>query len=134
MSDPAIEAAQRAWVERYGEEMLPRFFDKADELVGAAAFVTAAAREALKPIRELHRKSPTYYLADDCETCSSDDGKVSEQHQRFESADGDWFCTAVIEGYCCRHCTALRSGGDDPVEWPCETAQLVCTAADLSWT
>ena len=52
MSDPAIEAAQRAWAERYGENLLSRFFEDCDDEENVAAFVTAAAREALKPIRE----------------------------------------------------------------------------------
>jgi hypothetical protein len=55
MIDPAIEAARRAWVERYGESQLDKFTDKVDDEEDIAAFVTAAAREMAKPIRELHR-------------------------------------------------------------------------------
>lgn len=53
-SDPAVEAAQRAWTARYGWDQLPRFDEKCDEDEDIAAFVTAAAREMAKPIRELH--------------------------------------------------------------------------------
>ncbi len=46
MSDPAIEAAQRAW---------EAWFERAPvDLSAASTPVTLAAREALKPIRERH--------------------------------------------------------------------------------
>lgn len=48
MSDPAIEAAQRAW---HAEDDGPH-----DGFVRAGRLVVAA-REALKPIRELHKTS-----------------------------------------------------------------------------
>ena len=51
-NDPAVEAAQRAWVKRYGAEQLPRFYEYCNEDEDVAAFVTDAAREALAPIRE----------------------------------------------------------------------------------
>lgn len=46
MSDPAIEAAQRAWARQY--PLGPAW----DNSLGGTEFFTAAAREALKPIRE----------------------------------------------------------------------------------
>ncbi len=49
MSDPAIEAAQRAWSWRYGPEA-PHY----DSLV------VDAAREALKPIRDLHKRQASW--------------------------------------------------------------------------
>ena len=60
-TDPAVEAAKRAWMERYGEEQLPRFFDKVDDVEDVAQFVTAAARETLKPIREKLAEIKGYY-------------------------------------------------------------------------
>lgn len=45
MSDPSIEAAQRAW-----PAVACGFFDDEQRVM------VAAAREALKPIRELHQK------------------------------------------------------------------------------
>ncbi|WP_457062753.1 hypothetical protein [Mycobacteroides abscessus] len=50
MTDPAVEAAQRAWIERYGD--LRRFDELCDGDTDIAAFVIASAREALKPIRD----------------------------------------------------------------------------------
>ncbi|WP_066904436.1 hypothetical protein [Mycolicibacterium houstonense] len=51
MSDPAIEAAQRMWIRRYGGD---GHFDRSVRNGDVGAFVVDAAREALKPIRELH--------------------------------------------------------------------------------
>jgi hypothetical protein len=53
MSDPAVAAAQRAWeaVHPHGSVTLAA---KAYGDDAAASIVIAAAREALKPIRELH--------------------------------------------------------------------------------
>ena len=48
MSDPAVEAAQKAWQEQF--PLGPSW----DDRPGATEFFTAAAREALKPIRERH--------------------------------------------------------------------------------
>ena len=52
VSDPAVEAAQRAWTTRYGWDLLPLVDEKCDEDEDIAAFVTAAAREMAKPIRD----------------------------------------------------------------------------------
>lgn len=124
MSDPAVEAARKAWGFKPDDFFKP-------ETVGG--YSVAAAREALEPIRELHRKSPLYAnLADDCEICSSDDDAISEQHHTFESVEGEWLCTAVIDSYCCAHCTEIQGhGGDDPIGWPCETARLAYTSEEL---
>lgn len=51
MSDPAIEAAQREWARKRGRGMLNYF--KLDNPL-ESSFINAA-REALKPIRELHQ-------------------------------------------------------------------------------
>lgn len=72
MSDPAIEAARRAWNERYD----PEAFESSAEGFGFASRMTAAAREALASIRQLHAKA---YLNDnmyepaewDCGECES---------------------------------------------------------------
>jgi hypothetical protein len=129
MSNPAVEAAQRAWAERYPNGSVSLAVSAHED--GLGAFVVAASREALKPIRELHRKSPMFDLADDCDICSSEDDKVSEQHATVESANGDWLCTANAAGHCCRHCSGIRRDDGDPVEWPCETAWLVYPTEEL---
>lgn len=54
--DPAIEAAQRAWLKRYGPEMTAKYFVPSDDVDDVAKFVTDAAREALKPIRERYEE------------------------------------------------------------------------------
>jgi len=75
MSDPAVEAARRAWVERYGESQLPRFYENCAEEEDVAAFVAAAAREMAKPLRDKHR--PIGYINHTrcCVTCWNSKGK-----------------------------------------------------------
>jgi hypothetical protein len=53
MPDPAIEAAQRAWEQRYPNGSVSLAASAYRD--GLGAFVVAGAREALQPIRELHR-------------------------------------------------------------------------------
>ncbi|MGC7219859.1 hypothetical protein [Mycobacteroides abscessus] len=50
MSDPVIEAAQRAWIGRYGD--LRRFDEFCDGDTDIAAFVIASAREMAKTVQE----------------------------------------------------------------------------------
>lgn len=90
------------------------------------------AAQALKPVRELHSKSPMYNHAADCEICDSEDDAISDQHETFEGTDGDWLCGSVVVGYCCHHCTEI--GGCscyEPVEWPCDTAKLIYAAEEI---
>lgn len=59
MTDPAIEAAQRAWRDRYGRTHVL----ESDQDNGVGTLVLHAAREALKPVkefldRELFNKTP----------------------------------------------------------------------------
>lgn len=54
MTDPAVEAAEKAWHDRYRERMAPA--EKSAEHGGLGALPIAAAREALKPVRELHSR------------------------------------------------------------------------------
>lgn len=55
MTDPAIEAAQRAWNERYGTRH-EGVFGIDFETGGLAAGYIASAREMAKSVQELHRK------------------------------------------------------------------------------
>ncbi|CPS10736.1 hypothetical protein [Mycobacteroides abscessus] len=58
MTDPAIAAAQRAWIERYGD--LRRFDEFCDGDTGIAAFVIASAREMAKSVQELIAEARTW--------------------------------------------------------------------------
>lgn len=118
--DSAIEAAQRAWRTashgRHGD--LP-----SSETV--TAMLTNAAREALEPLRELHRKTQLYELAiePDCE---------DRDHDIFEDSDGEWCCRQCTdardeEEYICAHCFELDSNS----AWPCETARLIYPEGEL---
>lgn len=55
MSDPSVEAAQRAWNERYGMRH-EGVFGIDFETNGLAAGYVAAAREMAKSVQELHRR------------------------------------------------------------------------------
>lgn len=73
-TDPAEAAAYRAWFDRYpGSPYLHRHFTKSKDEGGTAGLAISAAREALKPIRELHRRfdrSTLEYTLDDRVVCS----------------------------------------------------------------
>lgn len=66
MSDPAVEAAQRAWV---GNVSAPAFDAPSDQNY----WMVIAAREALKPIRELH-KPITMCGVSCCQRCRAMNG------------------------------------------------------------
>jgi len=69
-TDPVMVAARDAWDSRYGNRFDP--FDRADADMGMGslrALAVEAAREALAPIRALHREfRPTFQ----CEECGAD--------------------------------------------------------------
>lgn len=52
MTDPSIDAAQRAWMDRHG----PTGFNPHSRHDGLGAGYIAAAREMAKSVQELHRK------------------------------------------------------------------------------
>ena len=112
MSDPAIEAARRALVSTRGHG-------------NSTVCEIEAAREALKPLRELHRKTRLYELAiePDCE---------DRDHDIFEDFDGEWCCQQCTDAreeqeYICAHCSQLDSNS----EWPCETAPFIYPEGEL---
>lgn len=79
MSDPAIEAAQRAWDSPYWHTYTA---------CSEGSLAVAAAREALKPIRELHRPFTRDYPGGDGRTvCNHCLGPVN------------WPCTTAIYSY-----------------------------------
>jgi len=114
--DPAVEAAERAW------------FGRAPGILKIGYHMNNAAREALKPIRELHRPIE-YYEYDDCNGVFKTD------------ADGE----QILMGRVCAECSTdefLERIGDCEVEgsthyegeidWPCATARLAYSAEELS--
>lgn len=108
MSDPAVEAVKRA---------------DPDGWLRPAEYAEAAAREALAPIRELHRAINQYLP---CE--------ASEIHgEAFEDATGEWCCPV-----CTRHdggpqkvCAECRDEEGLRVDWPSPTDRLIYTTEEL---
>lgn len=122
MNDPAVEAAQRAWTGRYSDRVVPVTDSAHHDGMGALAI--AAAREALKSVRELHRPQVIDCLAPNCadEVCDHEDE-----------------CPADHPVTVCAHCWEVVSddpyygegGITDRVFWPCDTALLVYTTEEL---
>ncbi len=121
MTDPAIEAATRAL------DNMPLLKESAAEQPVLAALVSdvgsAAAHEALAPLRELHRRD--IIKATSC----AGDGCAHE---------GD--CPMDVEVLVCWECYRFASDEVYPyfgeenlhaVEWPCPTARLVYSSEEL---
>lgn len=110
MSDPAVEAAQRAW--SHGKERL------------VVAFAAAAAREALAPLRELHRR---------LEIAATSCPEECEVHEDE--------CPLDVMVPACRECFLVaetadryfteRTGWDEVARWPCPTARLIYREDEL---
>lgn len=125
MSDPAIEAAKRSWLKPRGRWAAP-YFNPDNRLEQC---LTDAAREALAPLRELHRRTRLFELAvyPFCEDAG---------HDIFEDSDGQWCCRQCTdlraahdgEEYICAHCADLDSNS----EWPCATAELIYSSEELA--
>lgn len=90
------------------------------------------AGNQLDQVRALHAKAPLYNMANDCEICSDEDVAVQEQHEQVEGPDGDYLCASIVVGHCCGHCTNLHEDSAETVSWPCRTARIVYTAAELT--
>lgn len=116
VADPAEDAARRA----YGPD-----WDL--EYSGHLLAATQAAREALAPIRALHRRVPVLVHTDDCTEHDPDQWHA-------EVACGEavcWKCDPVF--WTCTHCADLVDeglGGERP-EWPCDTARLIYSTTEL---
>ena len=112
MSDPAEAAAQRAW-------------DANQLSTWPSQNAVAGAEEALKPIRELHRR-----VEIDVCTCSED----CEIHEDE--------CPLDAKAPICRECWRIAEGASpyfaedggwqDFAGWPCDTAKLVYTTEELN--
>ena len=96
MSDPAVEAARRAWA---GSTVAPY-----PESIYATQLMESAAREALTPIRELHKPTVAYGFA----------GEVDDTY--------------------CESCAKEVYGDLMYQQWPCATARLVYTTEELGAT
>lgn len=114
MSDPVVEAAQRAWVMNAGKPPYPT----------ERELMEAAAREMAKSVQELHRPVQVVFswtqgriLLDPCPCCS---GKAGIH------PCGCWG-EQDIE-YVCATC---RDDKGRHVDFPCETAKRVYPSEDL---
>lgn len=67
MSDPAVEAADRAWANRY-RNLGPESRAASAAHDGLGGFILDAAREALRPLRGVHR--PAVVDDDDHRVCA----------------------------------------------------------------
>lgn len=109
MSDPSIEAAQRAeaagWIHRQHAE--------------------AGAREALKPIRELHRPMATFLWAN--ASCRNDHDVTND------TSTGDDVCLTctAADGGPVKVCADCFAEDGSHIDWPCETAKLIYTSEEL---
>lgn len=72
MADPAVEAARRAW-ENGPDEVAKLHYTQGEDGVWSPVAMEAAAREVLKPIRELHKpevvRSPDDEQWTECTSC-----------------------------------------------------------------
>lgn len=119
-TDPAILAAQRAWEsEGWGGPDRPL-----EEGMSEGSLAEAAAREALEPIRDLH-KPMNLYLP--CE--------ASEIHpEAFETGVGEWCCPVCtdLDGGPQKVCVECQFDDGEHLEWPCDTARLIYTSEELN--
>ncbi|MGB3602743.1 MAG: hypothetical protein WBA38_04225 [Gordonia sp. (in: high G+C Gram-positive bacteria)] len=118
-TDPAIEAARRT-LAAWGEP---------ETNTESAATALTAAREALAPIRKLHRKVGIFDSTDYCD----DDTSEHESQHHFEAINGEMVCDHLPPyGWTCAECAEIASGDDDdPPAWPCDTAKLIYTTEEL---
>lgn len=132
MSNPVVEAAQRAWASNEALEGIK--YSPGEGGIWTPDAMESAAREALEPLRKLHRKSPIYNLAEDCDICSDDDENIQAQHTVIDSTYGEYLCTATVCAYTCAYCSELRGPDQDLPDWPCETAMYLYSAEELGFT
>lgn len=111
-TDPAVDAAQRACEPH-----------AVSHLIGSGRYALLGAREALKPIRELHKRVPGLELADEC-------SHVEYDHpSHFEDQWGEWICGDSPTGDW--YCNECRADDGSVIDWPCPTATLVYSAEEL---
>ena len=121
-SDPAVEAAARAWHDRYGDRLVG--VEESAAHNGVGELTIAAAREALKPLRTVHKALTIEVLvcAEECEDEAHEDG------------------CPVVPRDVCAHCWEIATekndyygelGISETIVWPCATAKLVYPAEEL---
>lgn len=116
--DPAIEAAQLAW-----DETIERGTRGPNENPWLQSI--ASAREALRPVRELHKPLAIMCLAPNCgaEVCDHED-ECPVDHPVTVCAE----CWQIVE-------LANSYYGEDGINgdllWPCATARLIYPEAEL---
>lgn len=117
-ADPAIAAAQRAW----DEGGQGHGFQHATE----ADLMIDAAREALAPLRELHR--PTHHYLHATGSC------IHDEHDTFETADGDHVCCDCTDddGGPRKACAECLDEDGSSIDWPCATAKLIHPESELT--
>ncbi|UTN92989.1 hypothetical protein SEA_FINKLE_75 [Gordonia phage Finkle] len=132
--DPAVNAARRAWKSRFtspdSDSGIEAWgFEKDVRTNGPAVSMTLAAREALAPIRELHRKAAIFEHVDGCDN----DDAEHESLWHFEAANGEMVCESLpVLGWTCGECAEVADLADDLPEWPCATAKLIYTSEELN--
>ena len=119
--DPAIEAAQRAFEKH--NKWLRALADQWEPTVSEVA----AAREALKPVRELHRRRVLMCIGGECaaEECDHEDGCPEDVLIAVCAA-----CWDIADE--CNGGYYGESGIDDSVRWPCATAKRAYTTEELN--
>ena len=115
-TDPAVEAAQRAWA---------AFDPTRTERNTTVLLQVAAAREALQPIRDRHRRVyPVFSWADGglriYEPCPTCDGKA-----------GVHLCGCWADVDTEYRCATCRDDKGHLVPWPCDTARYAYTSEEL---
>lgn len=111
MSDPAVEAANRAWM----GHTHPLAQDIAEQ----------GAREALAPIRELHRKiHPIFSWAEG-------GLRFEEPCQECGGRAGAHPCGCWGERDVEYHCRECRDSKGRALQWPCPTARLIYREDEL---
>ncbi|QGJ87607.1 hypothetical protein SEA_FAITH5X5_53 [Gordonia phage Faith5x5] len=83
------------------------------------------AREALAPLRNLHR--PTYRYLHATGAC------IHDEHDTFEVANGDHVCRNCTDddGGPQKVCAECLDEEGSNIDWPCATARLIYPEDDL---
>lgn len=112
-ADPAVEAARRALVTIRGHG-------------NSTLCEIEAAREALKPIRELHRPTDTYLWA--TTACERNGHETTN-----DTATGDDVCLTCTsdDGGPQVVCADCFDNDGSNIDWPCSTARLVYSESEL---
>jgi len=125
MSDPAVEAARVAFLEQWPEQ---GDFEFGYSIEGR--FGIAAAREALKQIRELHKPRELYLWA----TSGGPTNCWATHETTNDTETGDDICLTCTakDGGPVKVCAECFDNDGSNIDWPCATARLVYAEEELS--